>query len=60
MNECDTPGICSSNAQCSNKIGGYSCTCNSGYELINGACANIGKGVAVLLRFSFLIVLGSC
>ena len=45
-NECnEVPGPCSENAICVNTDGGYSCTCNEGFE---------GNGVLCEGRFSLL------
>ena len=32
VNECTGSNKCHLNAKCTNKIGGYNCTCNSGYN----------------------------
>ena len=35
-----TPGICDASAACVDTEGSYSCTCDAGYSLVNGACAS--------------------
>ena len=31
INECDDPTTCDENAECTDTIGSYYCTCNTGY-----------------------------
>ena len=42
IDECvEVPGTCDQNATCSNLIGGYNCTCNSGYMGSGTICSSM-------------------
>ena len=42
INECIvTSDICGNNAQCSNTVGSYTCSCNKGYTMTEKGC--VGK-----------------
>ena len=36
INECDSSNNCSVNAQCNNFVGGFDCTCKSGFNTSTG------------------------
>ena len=41
VNECDLEGVvlCDQNAECTNKIGGFDCTCDAGYNGTGLTCS---------------------
>ncbi|KAL3837566.1 hypothetical protein ACJMK2_022914, partial [Sinanodonta woodiana] len=44
INECSNTTLCSgANMNCLNTPGSYQCQCNSGYNMINGACEDIDE-----------------
>lgn len=42
INECDTPNICGGGI-CTNTLGSYDCTCDSGFEESGGTCVDIDE-----------------
>jgi len=49
VNECLTPNRCGTAAagSCSNSVGSFTCTCNSGYTLVGGVCVDRNECTAI-------------
>ena len=50
VNECDeTPNVCGANSTCTNTRGSFTCTCETGFEMVDGSCVG---NLFLLLHFN--------
>lgn len=61
FNECNaSPGYCKPSAICTNFIGGYTCQCPSGYQMLyNGECQETGTNASNILVIVLPTVFGA-
>ncbi len=58
MDECHTTNACDSNADCSDVIGGFECTCRSGYTGNGTYCQ--GKLVSLSVKLHWHCIITTC
>ena len=54
INECEEiPPVCGASSTCTNTDGSYTCTCVTGFEMVDGSCI----GMFLVFKFFFINVL---